>query len=163
MNTHVGEGLRFESFNFFVLEIVMNKKFVCHLVAACLLSIGLVGCDQSPNEKSATTNSGSKVVEVSRSIPEQAIDAAMSSPETAARLAKGSPEAVAIAAAKEAEITANKAAAAPESSLVKVAAYANLADIAAAAAPQSQAAKNAATQANQAKAKVESIVKSGKK
>lgn len=142
-------------FNFllFFLEISLNKKLVFPVIFACLVSIGLVGCDQSPTDK----------VEVARSVPEQAIDAAISSPETAARLAKGSPEAVAIAAAKEAEMTASKAAAAPESALVKVTAYANLADIAAAAAPQSQAAKMAAGQANQAKAKVESIVKSGKK
>ncbi len=141
----------------------MNKKLVCPATAVCLLTIGLVGCDQSPNEKSATTNSGSKVVEISRSIPEQAIDAAISSPDNAAHLAKVAPEAVAIAAAKEAEITADKVTASPENALTKVTAYAKLADIAFAAAPQSQAAKNAATQANQAKAKVESIVNSGRK
>ena len=141
----------------------MSKKLVFSIISVILISIGLGGCDQPPTEKPLNSSNGSKFSDGPQTLAKQALDAALSSPETAARLAKGSPEVVAMAAAKEAEITASYATAAPESSLVKVTAYANLADIAAAAAPQSQAAKNAATQANQAKAKVESIVKSGKK
>jgi len=133
----------------------MNKKLV---IASLLFSLlGLSGCDQGPSQASKSQANVTAANE--KPIPEQAIEAALSSPETAARLAASSPEATAMAAARAAEQVASKAAAAPESSLVRVTAYAKLAAVAAAAAPQSTAARDASQQAESQRKLVEGLVK----
>lgn len=129
------------------------KLYAVTLVSSLLM---LNACDQTSSQikTSAATQ---------KSIAEQAIDAAISSPETAYRLAVSSPEAVALAAARAAEVTAKGAAAAPESSLVKVKAYAKLAKVAASSAPESIAARDAALQANSQIKIVESLISVRKK
>lgn len=133
----------------------MNKSILAILIAGGL-SLGLVACDQvqTPNAAGSSAD-GAKPAEQTEPVEKQALAAALSSPETAARFAASSPEATAVAAAKEAEAVAAKAAEAPESSLVKLAAYAKLASTAAELAPQSVAAKQAAAQANAALKEVE--------
>lgn len=135
----------------------MNKLVTASLLISLL---GLYGCDQAP-ESQATAPAASVETPAANEKPasEQAVEAAISSPETAARLAASSPEATAMAAAHAAEQVALEAAAAPESSLLKVTAYAKLAAAAAAAAPESTAARDAAQQAEAQRQLVEGLAK----
>jgi hypothetical protein len=72
----------------------MNKLVIASLLFSLL---GLSGCDQGPSQAS---KSQAKVTAANeKPIPEQTIEAALSSPETAALLAASSPEATAMAAA----------------------------------------------------------------
>lgn len=136
------------------------RKLVATTLFFCLF--GLFGCDQAPSQAPK-----SQVVVPSavneKTVAEQAVEAALSSPETAHRLAARSPEATALAAVSAAEQVALKAAAAPESSLVKVTAYAKLAAAAAAAAPESTAARDAAQQAEVQLQRVKGLAKPANK
>lgn len=129
------------------------------ILTASLICAPLLGCDDAPPNKAGNLDSAARAIAV-KPAEQQAIEAAISSPETARRLAAGSPEATAVAAAKEAERAAEQAKAAPESALLRVTAYANIAATAAAAAPQSSIARDASRRAEIQRQRVETVARS---
>lgn len=134
----------------------MYQKIRLFPICLGLFVLSIQGCERPQTQAQSDEALVASVQD--QVVAKQAVEAALSSPETAMRLAKDAPEATAVIAAEEAEKALKQIHAAPEAAALKVDAYAKLAMAAAQVIPESVTAQEAAQQVQRIKARIDTTV-----